>query len=81
MRNKARRTRQVCLSSCIYSQFEIDSEAALDTLAEIARNHFVAGRAMLLRMADGAARNGGAYSARLTEIDRDWPRLSGDNCG
>jgi hypothetical protein len=30
----------------------------LDTLAEIARNHFVAGRAMLLRIARSAARNG-----------------------
>jgi len=36
---------------------------------------------MLLRMAERAARNGGAYSARPTEIDRGWPRLSGDNCG
>jgi hypothetical protein len=69
------------MSSCIPSQVEIDREAALDTPTEIARNHFVARRAMLLRMAERAARNGGAYGARLTEIDRDWPRLSGDNCG
>ena len=67
MRNKARGTRQVWLSSCIFSQVEIDREAALDTPAEIARNHFVARRAMLLRTAERAVRNGGAYSARITE--------------
>src|SRR5215510_8134257 len=55
------------------------SEAALDTPAEIGSNHFVARRAMLLRMAEGAARNGEPYSARFTEIDRDFwakPTLS-----
>jgi hypothetical protein len=61
------RSRQVCLSSCISSQVEIGNEAALDTLAEIARNHFVVRRAMLLRMAERAVRNGGVYSAMLTE--------------
>jgi hypothetical protein len=45
-------------------QVEIGSEAALDTLSEIARNHFVARRAMLLRMAERAARNGGANRAQ-----------------
>src|SRR5215510_10396687 len=74
-------------SGCLHAfhlrlkQVEIGSEAALDTLPEIARNHFVARRAMLLRMAERAVRNGGTYSARVTEIDRDWPRLSGDNYG
>src|SRR6266542_2363276 len=77
MRNKARRTRRVWFSSCISSQIEIDCEAALDTPSEIARNHFVARRAMMLRMAERAVRNGGTYRAGLTEIDRDWPRLSG----
>jgi len=48
------------MSSCISSQVEIDRNVALDTLVEIARNHFVARRAMLLRMAERAARNGGA---------------------
>jgi len=56
------------LSSCISSQDEIGSEAALDTLSEIGGNHFVARRAMLLRMAERAARKGGAYSARFTEF-------------
>jgi len=60
---------------------EISSEVALDTLAEIARNHFVARRVMLLRTAEKTARKGGAYSARQTEIDPDWPRLSGNNRG
>src|SRR5262245_28514622 len=67
MRNKARRTRQVWSSSCIYSQVEIGSDAALDTPAELARNHFVARRAMLLRMAERAARTGGTHKARLTK--------------
>jgi hypothetical protein len=48
-------------SKYISCQIEIDRKAALDILAEIARNHFVARRAMLLRMAEIAARNGGAY--------------------
>jgi hypothetical protein len=45
---------------CLYAfhlrlkQVEIDREAALDTPAEIASNHFVARRAMLLRMAERA---------------------------
>jgi hypothetical protein len=41
---------------------EIDRKAALDALAEIVCNHFVASRAMLLRVAERAARNGEAYS-------------------
>lgn len=63
------------MSSCIPSKFEIGSEATLDTPAEIARNHFVARRAMLLRMAERAARNGGAYAPglqRLTETGLDF---------
>src|SRR5262249_60975497 len=59
MRNKARRTRRVWFSSCISPQIEIDCEAALDTPSEIARNHFVARRAMMLPVAERAARNGG----------------------
>ena len=57
-----------------FPSVEIDREDALDTSAEIARNRFVARRAMLLRMGERAERNGRAYSAglqRLTEAGFD----------
>ena len=63
------------MSSCISSQVEIDRNVALDTLVEIARNHFVARRAMVLRMAERAARTGGLTAPglqRLTEIGIDF---------
>ena len=50
----------------VSSQVEIGSEAALDTSVEIARNHFVARRARLLRTAERAAQNGEAYRTRLS---------------
>jgi hypothetical protein len=46
------------VSSWISSQVEFDREAALDTPAEIASNHFVARRAMLLRIAERVAQPG-----------------------
>jgi hypothetical protein len=53
------------LSSSFYSQVEIGREVALDALMEIARNPFVARRAMLLRMADKAVQSGEAFSRQV----------------
>jgi hypothetical protein len=49
--------------------------SSINTLAEIIRNHFVARRAMMLRMAERAARNGGLIAPglqRLTETGLDF---------
>lgn len=51
-----------------FPSVEIDREAALDTLAEIARNHFVARRAMLLRMAEERRENAGLTAPGLQRL-------------
>jgi len=56
--NGLKKTRQTIVLNCELdgNQFlQIDREDALDTLTEIASNHFVARRAMMLRMAERAA--------------------------
>jgi hypothetical protein len=46
---------------------EFDREPALDVMAEIGGNHFVASRALMLRMAERSARNGRIYNAKTIE--------------
>jgi hypothetical protein len=63
------------VSSGMSFQDEISSEVALDTLAEIARNHIVAKRVMLLRTAEKQHERAGLTAPgkhRLTQNGLDF---------
>jgi hypothetical protein len=54
MHNKARPQRQIWFLYAFPFQVEIDRKAPLNAMAEIAGKHFVARRAMMLRITERA---------------------------